>query len=120
MKAYFLRKIDGWRGDVALYRLEPRYVYRHNDFGLAGEILETVESIEYVLVSAIDNYLGFETYIFPSNKLGECCSWVELPGSLRCCIEHRVALKGLGYELVEQMPSGIGWQKTEEIKNEKC
>ena len=55
----------------------------------------------YVIVSAVVAYSGPETYIFPSNELGEITDYGELEGSFRGALNHEQALKGLGVTEIE-------------------
>lgn len=95
--AEFVRKIEGWRGDAALYKLSNpvEYTITWDDNG------EVVGHAGYVIVSAVDCYEIFgricETYIFASSDQGEVLGWAELPGSYRNGTDHQKALKGLLY-----------------------
>lgn len=88
-----IRKMADWRGDAALYRVDPP---------MAGA--------EYVVVSAIDTGLRFpdpitpramqiETYIFAADETGEPSDYQELPGSLKGTLDHADALRAAGYEV---------------------
>lgn len=93
-----------FRGDAALYRLDPPLVQTH----YRGD--EPDESHEYVIVSAIDNtemmaFSGLdldwrETYIFPATPDGEVADWGELDGSVKGTLDHADALRGAGYEVI--------------------
>jgi hypothetical protein len=58
----------------------------------------------YVAVSAVP-WVGSpgrskpETYIFPTDAMGQVLDWGELPGSFQGGMDHARALKGLGYEI---------------------
>ena len=71
----------------SLYRLDP-----------------PLEGHELVVVSALDMDLEWthviETYIFPADINGEITDFGELPGSYRGGLDHTVALKRAGYEVV--------------------
>ena len=91
--AVYLRGLDGWRGDARLYKLVPAHVVvDHDDV--------TVETIEFVVVSAVDPYSDPETYIFPCDEDGKVLSFQEMEGSFRGGLDHTEALRGLGYEPV--------------------
>lgn len=68
--------------DQRLYRLDPPHA-----------------SGQYVVVSAVNDYLIHETYIFPADEHGKILDWTELPGSYRGGTNHAEALAGLGYEV---------------------
>lgn len=74
---------SGFRGDVAVYRLDP---------ALNGH--------QHVLVSAINDSFAHETYIFACDAEGDVLSWSELPGSFRGDCDHEGALRGAGYNVV--------------------
>ena len=59
------------------------------------------ELYDYVIVSAINNNFGIETYIFPANELGEITDWGELDGSQKGIVNPDRVLEDLGYEIVE-------------------
>lgn len=81
MKAKLIKNIQGWAGDARVYQLTPEH-----------------EGYEYVVVSAVNApFSGPETYIFPSNEIGEVSDWGELGGSQRRSISHEEILEGLGY-----------------------
>jgi hypothetical protein len=80
-----------FRGDAALYRLDPPMEGRG---GAANE---------YVVVSAVDEQVYSirvrETYIFAADKDGKVTDWIELPGSLKDTTSHTEALAAAGYTL---------------------
>jgi hypothetical protein len=81
-RARYVRSLE-WRGDARLYKLSP-----------------PMRADMYVVVSAVDaSYSGPETYIFGSNKDGECPSMLELPGSFKGGKDHALALARAGYAL---------------------
>jgi hypothetical protein len=77
-KAKYIVTLDGFRGNAALYELGRN---------------------RFVVVSAICNEFGTETYIFESNCSGVVADWSELQGSYKGGMDHATALRGLGYEL---------------------
>ncbi len=93
--ATHIRDIEGERGNVALYRLDPPLTYTHYT---EDEELEA----HYVYVSAVPHIP--ETYIFPAPGPDtvdlEPVSWSELPGSMRDTIDHADALNSAGYVVV--------------------
>ena len=85
---FILEKYSNSGAQQHLYRLSPPLEYEGN-------------SHEYVIVSAIlSPFSGPETYIFPSNEQGEVTSWGELPGSTRGILNHKKALRNMGYKVV--------------------
>lgn len=88
------KRIDGMRGDAALYRLsEPMKTWSDT-------------TTDHVVVSAV-RVLGVpETYIFAADASGEVTGWGELEGSFRGGLDHAEALRGAGYELGTATPSG--------------
>lgn len=81
--AQLVRKLTGFTGSAALYKLDP-----------------PVPSGEYVVVSASTvPYSGPETYIFPATADGEISDWGELDGSFKGALDHAEALEGAGYRI---------------------
>lgn len=91
--ATFVRKLTGWRGDAALYRMDPPH-----------------EGSEYVIASAVDlNYgdsvpatfalASCETYLFPADEDGDVVEYTEMDGSLKGVKDHEDALNAAGYEV---------------------
>lgn len=87
-KAYRIRKMDHFRGDAWLFRMDPPY-----------------EEHDYVIVSAIDlqlvRYGGSETYMFAATPQGGVKDWMQLPGSFEGGKDIPRALRNAGYEIVE-------------------
>lgn len=90
-KAYKIKKLDNFRGEAWLFRMEPPY-----------------EEHDYVIVSAIDlqlvrlvRYGGSETYMFAATPQGDVKDWHELPGSFQGDKDIPRALRNAGYEIVE-------------------
>lgn len=81
--ATFVRTLDDWNGNAAVYQLDPPLAgYRH------------------VVVSAVDApFSGAETYIFGCDGDGEVADFDELPGSTRGVLSHPTAAGRSGYEL---------------------
>jgi len=88
-----IRKLTDWKGDAALYRLDP-----------------PLEGNEYVVVSAADmrgrssffdmpEVMKIETYIFGATEDGEVADYMELPGSMKGTLDHAEALRDAGYEI---------------------
>lgn len=90
--AKFLRKVEDFNGDAALYKLSKPV------------ILNDEEKTSYVIVSSVyAPFTGPETYIFPADKDGEVLSWGELEGSFRGMSyrdDHEEALNNAGYKVV--------------------
>lgn len=90
-QAVFVKKIEGWRADAHLYKLMPALQHVEDD---------VVETIEFVIVSAVVAFGTPETYIFPAKDDGEAISMVEMAGSFRGALDHAKALRNMGYEPV--------------------
>ena len=89
-----VKKLDGFAGDVSLYKLVPPLNVKKERKGAFGG------KVEYVVVSAtIVMFSGAETHIFPADKNGEIRDWGELDGSYHGGLSHREALKGAGYSM---------------------
>lgn len=93
--AVFVKKLDGFTGDAALYHLDPPFQgYSWSD--------AVASMYAHVIVSAtIIPHSGPETYIFGASEDGEVLDWIELPGSFRGALDHEEALRGAGYGVVE-------------------
>lgn len=90
-----IRRLDGWRGDARLYRLDPPMV---EDRSRQGEDSRTHH---HVIVSAVvAYYTGPETYIFPAMSDGSPVDFGELDGSMRGTLDHAEALRNAGYEAI--------------------
>ena len=88
-KAEFLGTPKGWTGDARLYRVIPSARFkRYFD--------SRVRRSQFVVVSAIHG----ETYIFPSDRRGNCKNWSELPGSFQGDHDHKRALAQGGWVLL--------------------
>jgi len=92
-KAIRIKRLPSWRGDAALYKVEP-----------------PLDGNEHVVVSAVDLALRFptygdprpmqiETYIFPADEHGEVLDYGELSGSMKGTLDHAEALRRAGYEV---------------------
>lgn len=91
--ATFIRNLDDFTGDAALYRLTPAIATR--SWGNEGE------TYEYVVVSAtVVPLSGPETYIFGADETGNVLDWGELDGSFRGALDQDAALNGAGYQVV--------------------
>src|SRR5690349_19484746 len=96
MKATLVRRINDWKGDARLYRVEPPL--RYDTWG--DEDKDQEAATGYVIVSAADvPFSGPETYIFAASEAGDVLDWGELDGSFRGGLDHREALSGAGYEI---------------------
>jgi len=80
-----------WHDNARLYKLDPPCEYEDGH-------------TEYVITSGIyaSDHEGLETYIFPADAKGNCLDWQELKGSFCGEINHERALKGLGYDPIEE------------------
>jgi len=78
--------LAGFQGHAALYRLS-----------------KPLEGHRHVIVSAVvAMFSGPETFIFPATKAGEVTNYGELEGSYRGGLDHRRAIEGAGYRLVDR------------------
>jgi hypothetical protein len=91
MKAKFIKKLEGFRGNAGLYHVEPAVKWGY------GEPKET----SFVIVSAVNDSYAHETFIFPANEEGKILDWSELEGSMTGTTSHEEALNAQGYELEE-------------------
>lgn len=91
--ATLIKRLHSWRGDAALYRVEP-----------------PLDGNDYVVVSAVDLALRFptygdprpmqiETYIFAADENGKVEDYGELSGSMKGTLDHTEALLDAGYEV---------------------
>lgn len=94
-KATKIEKMENFRGNAVLYRLNepieyPRFVFRGQK-----------QTTEYVIVSSVIafDHEDYETFIFPSDENGQILDWVELEGSYRGGFDHEKALNNAGYSL---------------------
>ena len=98
--ATFIDTVDGYNGDMRLYRVEPPVAYSKG-----GRLFAS----DYVVVSTAQVlYTGPETSIFPSDERGKVLSWSTLEGSYRGSLDHVAALNGAGYR-VKQASKKQGW-----------
>lgn len=71
------------------------------------ELSPPLDGNRFVLVSAIDNAFGCETYIFPCDVEGAedyvVTSWLELEGSFRGAQDIGRAIEGAGYTIVDTL-----------------
>lgn len=94
--AQFIGEVIGWRGNVALYFVDPPM--RYEGLKISGQ---NDGETSYVLVSAVvaPDTSGPETYIFPATSDGEPINMLEMDGSLRGVLDHKAALSAAGYVL---------------------
>jgi hypothetical protein len=98
-KAKFIKQLEGYQGNAALYELSepvsyPRWV-NHD---------EEQQKTKWVVVSALDSAFDTgisECYIFAAADNGEVVDWGELDGSERGTTNHQYVLASAGYELVK-------------------
>jgi hypothetical protein len=93
-KARYIKTLESFSGEARLYAVDPPVSFPR--FCDEGEQQKT----NFIIVSAINNYHGRETYIFAANALGEVIDWAELEGSQRNIVNHSKVLKDAGYELI--------------------
>lgn len=89
MKATFIKQLTDWRGNAAVYQLDPPFVPDNQDKKL----------VEFVIASAVNNEFAHETMIFEANKDGECVSFFAL-ACIRENLSHSDCLAKLGYKAV--------------------
>ena len=89
------RDLPEFVGHASLYGVLP---------GVAYDADGVTHTTNYVIVSAVYDYLNNETFIFPADESGSVIDWGELDGSLRGTTSHRKALEGAGYKLVAPSP----------------
>lgn len=99
MKATLIQaNLPNYKGAANLYRLDPPMVYAEWRY---EDDTHIEKQYEYVLVSAaVVPFEGPETYIFPADSEGNVTDFSELPGSYRGGLNHKKALRGAGYEMV--------------------
>jgi len=84
----FVRKLEGWKGDAALYKVEPPVRYSNYD--------DDEHETDYVIASSvIALYTGPETLVFPADQDGEAINMLEIGGG-RGPLNHQWALSTLG------------------------
>ena len=99
-QAHYIKKLDGLRGDAALYRLDPP---------LQGEEDDEITATEYVVVSAIDlpfspfappsDYRTSETMVFAATA-DEEVDFMDL--AMVPEKNHAAALAELGYTITQK------------------
>lgn len=88
-----------------------------------SEPLEHYESevgpAEYVIVSALPmapDGSGSETFIFKANEEGEITDGLEMKGSVKNTLSHKVALKKAGYDLIYPPEASKKFQARTRVK----
>ena len=91
-----LKDLTDWNGIASVYAVTPP---------MDGE---DGAKHSHVVVSGVNAmFSGSETYIFPCSETGEVECYMELPGSLRGTLAHADALRGAGYEIIDDAaPAG--------------
>lgn len=74
--------LEGFNGHAAFY-----------------ELSEPLDGIEKVIVSAVSDSHGYETYIFPADNDGDISDWGELEGSMKGTVSHAEVLGAVGYTI---------------------
>ena len=91
-----IKDLEDFTGRAALFRLSQPVAYDY-DWDTEQYKSET----EFVVVSATDvMFSGPETYIFPASEDGEIVNWSELDGSFKGALDHELALRNAGFEVV--------------------
>lgn len=81
--AEFVRNLEGFRGEVKLYKLsKPVPYYNYSE--------EPLPLTDHIVISAVN--FPMETFIFPATSNGEVINWAELPGSEKYIMDHDRAL----------------------------
>ena len=93
--ARFVRNLNSFTGDAALYRMDPPLSYEN--YNCETDEYEPALAEWVVVSAAIAPCLGPETFLFHSNEEGDIVHWGELPGSLRGTLCHVEALANAGY-----------------------
>ena len=93
--AHFVKKLDGWRGNAALYRVVPPM--EQTAYGLDGT--EETTKHGHIVVSGVHHAWAHETTGFPADSEGNTINMLDL-FCTRGTTNHRVALANAGYELV--------------------
>ena len=99
MKTYkYIKTLNGWNGDAALYHVSPSMVY--HDWDENNKMINI--KIDYVIVSAATApYSGPETFIFPAShnsiKTNSPISFQNLMGSFKGELNHEQAFSNAGY-----------------------
>lgn len=86
--ARFIKRLDGFRGQAALYSMHPPL--EGNDYVIVSAVRVMVSSFDY----------GSETSIFPADSDGNVTDWCELVGSQKGTLAHSRALESAGYEML--------------------
>lgn len=101
--AQLVKKLQSHYKDqnIRLYKCNPPMEYEKWNYETDSICTNCTE---YIVVSAIS--IAFdtarpETFIFPADEDGNITSWGELDGSYQGGMDHGVALKRAGYEIVE-------------------
>ena len=88
-----IKQLEDWRGYAKLYEVDPPIGYNYN-----YETEQFEDTTPFVVVSAVVVPLsGPETYIFPANADGSTINMLELEGSRRSILNHKLALEAAGY-----------------------
>lgn len=92
--------LEGFRGEVNLYRLDPPLEGHEYVIVSAVELPDLALSMDSLL-NAVGGYpiATEETYIFGSDSEGKVVDWSELPGSIKDTKDHAEALREAGYEV---------------------
>ena len=92
----YMRRLDDFRGDAALYELRPPLPWRTYD----DDGQEVVRAARWVIASTSVALGSIETYLFAANSNGEIDSWGELDGSMKNCASHLDCFAKIGYRFV--------------------
>ncbi len=91
MKATFVKNLEGFTGEAALYELDEEIGYQE-DYDKPGKF---EGHTKYIVVSAtMAMCSGPETYVFPASEDGEVLDYGELRGSYRGGLDIDEAISG--------------------------
>jgi hypothetical protein len=92
--ATFVKKLDNWRGNAALYQLAPPIEQTTYEDGV-----EKTTKYGHIVVSGVNHAFAHETMGFPCDSEGNVVNMLDL-FCTKGTTDHRVALANAGYERV--------------------
>jgi hypothetical protein len=97
--ATFIKKVDGWKGNAWLYKIEPSIEYTSRQMS-EDEFLTVVSGkTDHIIVSAVHGWLGPETAAFPADENGCACSFSIIDRETGVCSGDDFIVRVLGYSL---------------------
>jgi hypothetical protein len=97
--ATYVGSISNFQGDARLFKVSPPVVYENWSYNDQADYKPKEMKSDYVVVSAIGDMFGGETFIFPADENGNVISWGELQGSQRGNVSHEDVLLAAGYRV---------------------